>query len=148
MYGFWDMKCDRIFWHSGPFFALLPQYELEKSKFWKNEKNTSRYHHFTCAPKIMIIPKIIMLYKVFLRYGKWGMQSVFLILDYFVLLYLPAEKNKIKKCLEISFYTYLPKIIITWCMVKVKSKNIFLIINLDTCMKVKIKEKSCLGDCV
>ena len=38
---------DRIFCHSGPFFALLPPYGPRKSKFWKNEKNTWRYYHFT-----------------------------------------------------------------------------------------------------
>ena len=38
---------DRIFCHSGPFFALLPPYGPRKSKFWKNEKHTWRYYHFT-----------------------------------------------------------------------------------------------------
>ena len=42
---------DRIFCHFGLFFALLHK-EL---KFWKTEKNTWRYHHFTSVPKIMII---------------------------------------------------------------------------------------------
>ena len=31
----------------GPFFALLPPKQPRKSKFWKNEKSTWRYHHFT-----------------------------------------------------------------------------------------------------
>ena len=38
---------DRIFCHFGPFFALLPPWRPRKSKFWKIEKNTWRYHHFT-----------------------------------------------------------------------------------------------------
>ena len=38
---------DRIFCHSGLFFALLPPYGPIKSKFWKNEKNTWRYYNFT-----------------------------------------------------------------------------------------------------
>ena len=46
---------DIIFCHLGPFSVLLPHYYLpfdlpnnpKKSKFWKNEKNTWRYYHFT-----------------------------------------------------------------------------------------------------
>ena len=38
---------DRIFRHSGPLFALLPPYGSRKSKFWKHEKNSRRYYHFT-----------------------------------------------------------------------------------------------------
>ena len=37
---------DRIFCHSGTFFALLPLYGHRKSKFWKNEQHTW-YYHFT-----------------------------------------------------------------------------------------------------
>ena len=34
-----EIRCatDRIFCHFGPFFALLPLYQPEKLKFWKNE---------------------------------------------------------------------------------------------------------------
>ena len=35
--GIWSAT-DRIFCHSGPFFALLPPYGPRKSKLWKNEK--------------------------------------------------------------------------------------------------------------
>ena len=38
---------DRICSHFGSFFALLPPKQPGKSKFWKNEKNTGRYYHFT-----------------------------------------------------------------------------------------------------
>ena len=38
---------DRIFCHFGLFFALLPTYQPEKSKFWKNQKIDWRYYHFT-----------------------------------------------------------------------------------------------------
>ena len=38
---------DRSFCHFGPFFALLSPLQLEKSKFWKNEKDTWRYYNFT-----------------------------------------------------------------------------------------------------
>ena len=61
MYGSWDMEqvTSRIFCHFRPFFAFYPShpptpYQLKKWKFWKNEKNTWRYHHFKCVPKIMI----------------------------------------------------------------------------------------------
>ena len=37
---------DRIFCHSGQFFALLHPYRPRKSKFLKNWKNTWRYYHF------------------------------------------------------------------------------------------------------
>ena len=48
MYGSWDMKHDGqncfSFWTIFcPFIPLTTQ----KSKFWKNEKNTWRYYHFT-----------------------------------------------------------------------------------------------------
>ena len=38
---------NRTFCHSGPFFVLLSPYGPRKSKFFKNEKNTWRYYHFT-----------------------------------------------------------------------------------------------------
>ena len=48
MYGSWDMEHNRLnFCHSGLFFALLRPYGPRKLKFWKNEKNTWRYYHFT-----------------------------------------------------------------------------------------------------
>ena len=47
MYASWDMECDRISCHLGSFFATLHHSQPEKPKFWKNEKNTRRYHHFT-----------------------------------------------------------------------------------------------------
>ena len=33
--------------HFRPFFAILPLWQPKKPKFWKTEKNTWRYHHFT-----------------------------------------------------------------------------------------------------
>ena len=39
---------DRIFGHSGLFFALLPPIDPENMKLWKNEeKKRRRYYHFT-----------------------------------------------------------------------------------------------------
>ena len=57
---------DRIFCHFGPFFALLPPYGPRKSKFWKNEKNTWRYYHFT-----HVYHKWQSYDVWFLRYGVW-----------------------------------------------------------------------------
>ena len=58
---------DSIFCHFGPFFALLPHYQPEKSKFWKNEKKTWRYH-FTHAYQKSWSHTML-----FLRYGTWWM---------------------------------------------------------------------------
>ena len=58
---------DSIFCHFGPFFALLPHYQPEKSKFWKNKKNPWRYH-FTHAYQKSWSHTIL-----FLRYGTWWM---------------------------------------------------------------------------
>ena len=55
---------DIIFCHSGPFFALLPPYGQRKSKFWKNEKNTWIYYHFTS----------VYLNDSHMMYGSWDME--------------------------------------------------------------------------
>ena len=62
--------------------------------------------------------------KLFLRYGAWQMQLLFLILGYFSpFIPLTAQKIKIlkkwrkKKHLQISFYICVPKIMIRWCTV-------------------------------
>ena len=103
---------DIIFCHYGPFFALFPPYGPRKSKFWKNEKNTWRYYHFTNV------------YYKWQSYDKWffryGVQQTrfFVILDHFLHFYpLTTQKIKIfnnwRKPLEISsFYTSAPKIMI------------------------------------
>ena len=108
---------DKMFCHSGQIFALLPPYGPRKSKFWKNEKNNWRYYHFTNA-----------YYKWqsydawFLRYGVQRREFL-VILDCFLPFYpLTTWKIKIlkkwKKHLEIlSFYTGIPWMTITWCMV-------------------------------
>ena len=48
MYGSWGTECNRQnvlpFW---TFFALLPPWQSQKSKFWKNEKTTLRSYYFT-----------------------------------------------------------------------------------------------------
>ena len=57
---------DRIFCHFGLFFALLSLQQPEISNFWKNEKNTWRYYHFThvyhkwcMVPEISTVTNII-----------------------------------------------------------------------------------------
>ena len=53
MYGSRDMECDKqnLFFHFGPYFALLPPYNPENQNFEKLKKKTKkktwRYHHFT-----------------------------------------------------------------------------------------------------
>ena len=47
MYGSWDMKHDKQNCYFGLFFAILPPWQPEKPKFWKIEKNSWRYYHFT-----------------------------------------------------------------------------------------------------
>ena len=78
---------DRIFCHFGLFFSLLPSWQPWKSKFWKNEKNTKRYHYthvYHTWQSWCIVPE------------KWS------ILDHFLPFYstptsLTTQKNKILK---------------------------------------------------
>ena len=80
---------DKTFCHYGPFFALLPPYGPRKSKFWKNEKNTWRYYHFT-----HVYHKWQSYDVWFLSY--WAQQTeFFVILDYFLHFYPPNNpKNQ------------------------------------------------------
>ena len=109
---------DRIFCHFGTFFALLPHQQSKKSKFWKTEKNTSRYHHFT-----QVYQKS---WSHVLRFLEiWCVTNLICIFPFG--LFLPFNptnslKNqnlkKWKKGLDISsFYKCVPKIMITWCTV-------------------------------
>ena len=43
----WHLTDVTVIFHFGLFFALLPPKQPKKWKFWKNGKNTTRYHHFT-----------------------------------------------------------------------------------------------------
>ena len=46
-YSCWDTEWEgQNFCYFGPFFALLPNEQPGKSKFWKNEKSMWRCHHF------------------------------------------------------------------------------------------------------
>ena len=80
---------DIIFCHSGLFFALLPPYGPRKSKFWKNEKITWRYYHFTTV------------YHKWQSYDVWFLKcrvqqtEFFVILDHFLHFYPPNNpKNQ------------------------------------------------------
>ena len=58
---------DVTIFHFGSFFALLLPQKPEKSKFWKNEKNIWRYHHF------MYVHQKLSDDVRFLRCGAWQM---------------------------------------------------------------------------
>ena len=45
----WHVTDVILIFHIGLFFAPLLTSQPKKSKFQKNEKNTWRYHHFTCV---------------------------------------------------------------------------------------------------
>ena len=67
MYGSWDIKCDRqyflSFWAS---FCPFTSLTIQKSIFWKNEKNCWIYYHFTHE-----YHKSKSYDVWFLRYGAW-----------------------------------------------------------------------------
>ena len=124
----WSMT-DRMFCHSGPFFALLPPYGPRKSKFWKNEKNTWRYYHFTNVYHKWQSHDVW-----FLRYGAWQTEF-FVILDHFLHFYPPnnPKNQNFEDILEIlSFYTCVPKIMIIcytvpemWCAILIFHFGLF-----------------------
>ena len=78
---------DKLFYHFGLFFALLPPWRLWKSKFWKNEKWPWRYYHFTHV------------YHKWQSYDVWFQRyvarrtEVFLILDHFLPFYPPNNSK-------------------------------------------------------
>ena len=79
---------DRIFCHSGPFFALLPRYGPRKTKFLKNEKKPWKHYHFT-----NVYHKWQSYDVWFLRYGVQRTEFL-VILDHFLLFYPPnSPKN-------------------------------------------------------
>ena len=64
IYGSWNIRCQRynflLFW---PFFTLSSPWQPRKSKFWKTEKYTLRYYHFTHV-----------FHKWLMMYGSWDMK--------------------------------------------------------------------------
>ena len=118
MYDSWDMECDRHSFLSFcaifcPF-TLLTTQKFNILKKWKKHLEISSF--CTSLPKMMIICNIVP--------GIWCVTDLVFIF-HFGLLFpftpLTAQKIKIfkkwKKHLDISFYTCVLKIIITWCMV-------------------------------
>ena len=115
---------DRIFCHSGPFFALLPPYGPRKSKFSKNGKNNWRYYHFTNLNN-----SHMMYGSSDIECNRQNILSFWTIFCHFTP--LTTQKIKIlekwKKCLEISsIYNSVPKIMIIcytvpeiWCVTDV-----------------------------
>ena len=106
---------DRIFCHSGLFFALLLPYGPRNQNFQRNGKNTWRYNHFTNISNSHM------------RYGSSNMKcngQNFLSSGTVSCSFTPLTTQKMiilkkwKKSLEISsFYICVPKIMIRWCMI-------------------------------
>ena len=111
------MKCNIIFCHFRPIFALLPHYWPQKLTFEKNVKNTWRYYPFT-----HVYHKSRSYDVWFLRY-KVQRTEFFVILGHFWPLTLLTTqkskfwKNKKKWLVILSFYTSVPQMMIMWCMV-------------------------------
>ena len=113
----WDMVpeiwsgTDILFCHFEPFFALLPTKQPWKPKFWKDEKSTWRYHHFT-----QVYHKWKSYEVWFLRYeARQKFLSFAAIFCPFTPLTTPKIKllKKWKTSLEVSsFNTNVPKIMI------------------------------------
>ena len=110
MCGSWNIGHDSDF---GLFFALLPPQQLQKSKFWKNEK----------TPRDIIISNRCAIYENHIMFSPWDMehdrQNIWSLWTIFCpLTSLTTWKikilNKRKKPLEISFYTSVAKIVIIW----------------------------------
>ena len=108
MYGSWDMERNRIFCHSGLFFALLPPYGPRKSKLWKNEKTTED----------IIILYMCTINDSHMMCGSWDMEcnrQNFVSFWAFFCPFTPLTIQKIKilknweQCLEmLSLYTGVP----------------------------------------
>ena len=103
----WVIRHNRhIFCHFGSFFVLLPPWQPEKSKFWKNEK-MDILSLYTGVPKMTIIWCMVL--------EKWSaMDRIFLHFGPFFSLF-PSDNmenqyfEKVKKGLEIlSFYKCVP----------------------------------------
>ena len=113
-----DTACNRfnyfLFW--AIFCPFTPE-QPKKAKFWKNKKNTWRYHHFTYMyqnyDQMMYSSWDKVCHKCNCYFSFWAIFCPFTPLT--------AQKIQIlkkwKNCLEISFYIRVPKITIRWCMV-------------------------------
>ena len=105
MYGSWDMECGRQNCLSRwTIFVHLSSKQRGESRFWKNEQNSWRYHHF------IYMYRKWKSYDVWsLRYGAWQMEFFFS----FWTVFCPfasqtTQKTRIlkkcKKSVEILFY--------------------------------------------
>ena len=104
MNGFWDMEHDgQNFFRLWTIFCPFTPLETKKSKFWKNEKKTWRYYHFT-----HLYHKWKSYDVWFLRYEAWKTEflSFWTIFCPFTLLktWKIIILEKWKKRIEISFY--------------------------------------------
>ena len=79
-------------------FLSLYSLKNQKNQFWKNEKKSWRYHHFSHVHQKSQIYDVW-----FLRYG--GRQTNFFLILAIFSLFTPLIKN-LKKCLEIFFFTH------------------------------------------
>ena len=66
----WHMTDVIVIFHFGLFFAFLPPQQHKKSRFYRNEKNTWRYHHFTYVYQKLWSDDVW-----FLRYCAWWMDE-------------------------------------------------------------------------
>ena len=100
-------KTDIIFCHFRPFFVLLPHYWHRKLNFGKNVKNTRRYYPFTHV------------YHKSRSYDVWFLRYKVQRTEFlsFWAIFCPFTSLPTLPDLEISFYTCVPKIMISWCTV-------------------------------
>ena len=131
-YSSWDTEWDRIFCHFGPFFVFYTVPEIwhvidviifhfglyisspKNENFKKMKKNTWRYHHFTQVHQKSCSCSWDMAHdRCNWYFSFWTVFHLF----------TPSTAQKIKiskkwkNLLEISLYTWVPKIMIRWCMV-------------------------------
>ena len=107
---------DKVLCHFRSFFALLPNYWLQKLKLGKNVKTTRRHYPFT-----HVYPKSWSYHVWFLRF-KVQRTEFFLILGHFLPFDPPNNPQnqnfEKQKHLEIlSFYACIPQMTIAWCIV-------------------------------
>ena len=123
MYGPWDMEHDgQNFCHLDHFFPfyLPPPLKAKKSKFWKNEKKKPRgiaiLHKCTKNRDHMLHCYWDTMHDKCNYFLFW---AVFCPLTPLTTQKIKIKKKKRKKYLEISsFYTCVPKIMTTWCIIK------------------------------
>ena len=111
MYGSWDMEHDGQ--NSLSFCAIFAFYPINnpKNQNFENKKKT-----LEISPFYIYEPQMMIIDVWFLRY--WGRRTKFLVIfDHFFPFYRTNNPKKKKKGLEMSLYTFLPQIMITWCTV-------------------------------